>query len=301
MKIRQASFAAAVALAASAGFAAMPVYPPFGLDLSAPDKSTKPGDDFYQYSNGTYLSHLQIPADQISAGKRFDITKRNEANLHALLEDAAKGVGPQPSDVKGKVGAMYAAFLNEAAIEAAGAKPIAPELDAIRTAADRGALTSLMGRYGFYPAPFGYWIDLDQKHPDHYAAYLGAGGYLLPDRDYYLSADFATHRAAMRTYAATLLKLIGWTDPDANADAIMAFETKLAEASWTKVQQRDPTTQYNPMTPAALAAYAPGFDWQAYLKSAGLDGKKQLIVTTNTAFPAMAKLFAETPVETLRA
>ena len=301
MKIRLATFATALALASGTAFGAAPFYPPFGLDLTAPDKTIKPGDDFFQYSNGAYLSRLEIPSDQVSAGKRFDITKRNEANLHALLEDAARGVSALPSDEKGKVGAMYAAFMNEAAIEAAGAKPIAPELNAIRGAADRSALAGLMGRYGFYPAPFGYYIDLDQKDPDHYAAYLGAGGYLLPDRDYYLTADFATHRAAMRRYAATLLKLIAWPDAQASADAIMAFETKLAELSWTKVQQRDPTTQYNPMTPAALAAYASGFDWQAYLKSAGLDGKKQLILTTNTAFPAIAKLFAETPVETLRA
>jgi len=301
MKFRHATFAAVIALAAGAGFAATPVYPPFGLDLTAPDKSIKPGDDFFEYSNGTYLKNLQIPADEISASKRFDMSKRTEANLHTMLEDAAQGVGAQPTDLKGKVGAMYAAFMNEAAIDAAGAKPIAPELNAIRSAGDRSALAALMGQYGFYPAPFGYWVDLDQKDPDHYAAYLGAGGYLLPDRDYYLTADFATHRAAMRTYTATLLKLIGWPDADANADSIMAFETKLAELSWTKVQQRDPTTQYNPMTPATLAAYAPGFDWQAYLKSAGLDGKRQLIVTTNTAFPAMAKLVADTPIETLKA
>jgi putative endopeptidase len=301
MKFRRATFAAATAFAASASFAATPVYPPFGLDLTAPDKTTRPGDDFFQYSNGAYLARLQIPGDEISAGKRFDITKRNEANLHALLDDAAKGVGQQPGDVKGKVGAMYTAFMDEAAIEAAGAKPISPELDAIRAAPDRAALASLMGRYGFYPAPFGYWIDIDQKDPDHYAVYLGAGGYLLPDRDYYLTPDFAAQRAATRVYAATLLKLIGWPDADAKADALMGFETKLAELSWTKVQQRDPTTQYNPMTPAELAAYAPGFDWQAYLRSAGLAGKKNLIVTTNTAFPTMAKLIAETPVDTLKA
>jgi putative endopeptidase len=301
VKFRQGSLAAVLALVAGAGFAATPVYPPFGLDLSAPDKSIKPGDDFYEYSNGTYLKNLQIPADEIAASKRFDMSKRTEANLHSLLEDAAQGVAAQPADLKGKAGAMYAAFMNEAAIDAAGAKPIAPELNAIRAASDRSALAALMGHYGFYPAPFGYWIDLDQKDPGHYAAYLGAGGYLLPDRDYYLTADFAAHRAAMRTYAASLFKLIGWPDADANADAVMAFETKLAQLSWTKVQQRDPTTQYNPMTPAALAAYAPGFDWQTYLKSAGLDGKKQLIVTTNTAFPAMAKLVAETPVEVLKA
>ena len=301
MMLRPATFAAAIALTATTLPAATPVYPPFGLDLTASDKAARPGDDFFQYANGADYARLEIPSDQVSAGKRFDITKRNEANLHALLEDAAQNVGAQPTDVKGKVGAMYAAFMNETAIEAAGARPIAPELDAIRAAPDRAGLAALMGRYGFYPAPFGYWIDSDQKDPNRYAAYLAVGGYLLPDRDYYLTPDFAAQRAAMRAYAATLLRLIGWTDPDANADAIMAFETDLARASWTKVQQRDPTTQYNPMTPAALATYAPGFDWQPFLQSAGLAGKHDLIVTTNTAFPAAAALIARTPVATVKA
>jgi putative endopeptidase len=141
MKMRQATFAAAIAFVASTGFTATPFYPPFGLDLNAPDKSTRPGDDFFQYSNGTYLANLQIPADQVSAGKRFDISKRTEANLHALLEQAAQNVGENPGDVQGKVGAMYAAFMNEAAIEAAGAKPISAELDAIRAASGEGRLS----------------------------------------------------------------------------------------------------------------------------------------------------------------
>ncbi len=292
-----------VLLLAATPAVAAPVYPPFGLDLAAPDPSVRPGDDFFTAANGAYLKRLVIPADQVSAGKRFDMTNRIDNRLHALLDDAAKGVSREPADVRGKVGAMYAAFMDEAAIEAAGATPIAPELRAIQVAPDRRALAALMGQADFslFTAPFGVNIDADLKAPDRYAVYLSQSGLLLPDRDYYLKPDFARHRAAFEAYAATLLKQIAWPDPAASAAAVLAFETRLAEASWTNVEQRDIARQYNPMSPAELAAYAPGFDWPTFLAAARLGGKNRLIVTTNTALPKLAAVIAATPLPVLKA
>ncbi len=292
-----------ILLAASATaclVAAAPLYPPFGLDRTAVDPATKPGDDFFQYANGAYLSRTAIPSDRSVGSRRLDMTDRTEAQLHTLLDAAAKGVAVQPVDVRGKSGAFYAAFMDEAGIEARGVKAIAPELDAIR-AADRPALAALMGTPGFYAAPFGYGIDADLKRPDRYATYIGQADLGLPDRDYYLRPEFAAQRKAYRNYAETLLKLSGWADPAKAADAVLALETRLAEASWTRVQQRDLTVQYNPMTPAELAKMAPGFDWQRYLDAGKLGGKQRLIVTTNTAMPKLATVFATTPVDDLRA
>ncbi len=300
MRLRAATVTAALALAAPPT-AAQPVYAPFGLDLTAPDPTTRPGDDFFQYANGAYLARTEIPADQSAASRRLEMTARTEAQLHDLLEEAAKDAPAEPTDVKGKVGAFYAGFMDEAAIEAAGTKPIAANLDAIREAPDRAALARLMGQTGFYPSPFGVRIGSDRKKPDSYAVYLGQGGLGLPDRDYYLSPDFANQRAAYQAYVAKLLGLIGWADPERAAEDIIALETRLAEASWTKAQRRDPTTQYNPMTPAELAAYAPGFDWAPFLASSGLEGKTSLIVTTNTALPGLATVLAGAPIETLKA
>ncbi|MGN6820242.1 MAG: M13 family metallopeptidase [Sphingomonas sp.] len=293
--------ALATATVLGGAIAAGPIYPPHGLDLSARDDSVRPGDDFFNYSNGKYLRTLTIPSDQVSAGKRFDMSKRIEERLHAIMDDVSANATEAPVDVKGKVGAYYASFMDEKTIETLGAKPLAPELDAIRGAQDRSALAALAGEPGFYASPFGAYIDTDLKQPGVYAVYMGQGGLLLPDRDYYLTKDFEKQRAAYRAYIQKMLTLIGWEQPDASADAVMAFETRIAEASWTKVQQRDLTTQYNPMTPAELAAYAPGFDWPRYLKAAKLGTKKRLVVTNNTAFPKVAKLWADTPVATLKA
>ncbi|WP_404713103.1 M13 family metallopeptidase [Sphingomonas sp. MMS24-J13] len=300
MRFRAANFAATISIAVSLQ-AAQPIYPPSGFDLTAIDPAVKPGDDFFLHANGAYLARTKIPADQTLATRRYEMSVRTEAHLHEALEDAAKDAPAEPTDTKGKVGAFYAAFMDEAAIEAAGAKPIAPEIDAIRAAPDRAVLAGLMGQYGLYPSPFAYYIDSDQKKPGAYAAYLGQKDLGLPDRDYYLTPDFEAQRTAYRNYAARLLDLIGWRDADRAADDILAFETKLAEASWSKTQQRDPTTQYNPMSPDELAAYAPGFDWAPFLAGAGLDKKPTLIVTTNTALPKLAAIVASAPIETLKA
>src|SRR5262249_44040819 len=98
-----------------------------------------------------------------------------------------------------------------------------------------------------------------------------------------------------------ILKLVQWPEPQARAADIVAYEARLAEVSWTKVQQRDLNAIYNPMSVAALAKFTPGFAWDAWLKSAGLGGVKRVVVAEKSAFPKLAKIFAETPVATLQA
>ena len=95
--------------------------------------------------------------------------------------------------------------------------------------------------------------------------------------------------------------MIGWDEPDVSAKAIVAFETNLAESSWTNVETRDPNTTYNPMTMAELADYVPGFDFRALLRSGGLASTDRVIATTNTAFPKVAKIFDAAPLDTLKA
>jgi len=199
---------------------AAPTYPPSGFDLSSIDRSTKAGDDFFHYANGKYLDRSAIPADRPTVSRRFEMTDRMEANLHQLLQEAAKDVGEQPGDVRGKAGAFYYAFLDEPEIERTGVTAIAPELDAIRSASSPAQLAALMGQsaYDFYPSIAAPYVDSDLKAPERYAVYLNQSGLGLPDRDYYLKPEFATQRQAYADYATQLLTLIGWQDP-ANAAA----------------------------------------------------------------------------------
>ena len=164
-------------------------------------------------------------------------------------------------------------------------------------------IAALMGRSNadFENALFTTYIDVDLKNPDVYAVYLNQSGLGLPDRDYYLKADFAAKKQAYEAHAQKLLTLIGWKDAAANAKAIVALETKIADASWTKAEQRDLDKIYNPMTVAELSAFAPGFDWKGFLNAAGLGAADRVIVAENTAFPKLAAIFAATDLNTLKA
>ncbi len=152
---------------------------------------------------------------------------------------------------------------------------------------------------GFDGALFGVQILADLKHPEVNAAYLTQGGLGLPDRDYYLQADYADKKDAYRAYIAKVLTLAGWPDAKAQAAAVVALETRVAEASWTNVEDRDVTKVYNPRTLAQLEQEAPGFAWGAYLKAAGLPDT--FVVAEITAFPKLAKIYGETPIATLKA
>ena len=295
--------AALCALAHPAGAAdTRPAYPPFGFDLTARDPSVKPGNDFFQFANGRYLARSVIPADEPSVTRRSGMTHAIDARVHAILDEAAKGVGEQPADLTGKVGAFYAAFMDEARVEQVGLRAVAPELDAIRAAGDLTALTALMGRstVDLYPSPFAFYIDVDLKRPDIYSIYLTQADLGLPDVDYYLKADYQPQRDAYRAYVAKMLTLAGWPDAEAGAADVLALETRIAEVSWTKVQQRDVVASYNPVSRAQLLALAPAFAWNEFLQAAQLGDRDAFIASQNTAFPKIASVVAATPLPALK-
>jgi len=292
-----------VAAPLAAQSAGEPLYPPAGLDMSATDSSVRPGDDFYQYANGAWLARMTIPADRPYVMEWQVMRDRTEMQLRELIETAAASAAHEPRTIDGKVGAFYKSFMDSARLEALGGRPIARELGAIRASRTRADLARLMGNShaGFEGSLIEFWIDADSKDPGHYAVTLYQNGLSLPDRDYYLKADFAGERRELRSYARELLTLSRWPSADARATAIVALETRVAQASWTKAEQRDPPVLYNPMSPAELAAYAPGFPWGAFLRGAGLGSKTRVIVAEKTAFPRIAKIFADSPLETLKA
>jgi putative endopeptidase len=298
--------AAAAVLLMGAG---APLYGTWGFDSAGMDKSAKPGDDFFRYANGAWLDRMPIPGDKPGVSLRLEMTDRTEGRLHEMMETASK---KPPADLEGKAGAFYAAFMDGARIEALGKTPIQPEMDAVNaTFLCRGAcrteqqghdyLARLMGANNsdFYGTLFNVGIDVDLKDPSRYTVYLGQAGLGLPDRDYYLEARFAEQKAKYQTYVATLLRLIGDSKADAEAKAVVAFETEIAGASWTKVQQRDLDAVYNPMSPKELEAFAPGFDWAGFLAGAQMPDLDRVVIAEKSAFPKLAALYAKTPAETI--
>ena len=313
--LRPALLAAALALAAGAGRAqspsapepaprlAPPAFGTFGLDLAGRDPSVRPGDDFNAYANGRYLQALTIPSDRAGYGVNYILSEVAENQVHAILEGLARSADGQPAADTAKAAAFYKAYMDEARVEALGARPLQPDLARIRAARTRDDLAVLMGEasLGFQGSIFEPSIDADPKAPDRYAVTVSQGGLGLPDRDYYLKPAFAAKKAAYQAYVARMLALAGWPDPASAARAVAAYETAIAEASWARAERRDPEKTYNPMTVARLQAFAPAFPWARFLKSAEVDHLPQVIVSERTAVPRIAALYARTPVPTLKA
>jgi putative endopeptidase len=303
MKVMLIAAAIAVSLTTVALAADKPQFGTWGYDSAGADLKTKPGDDFFRYANGAWLDRTQIPGDKPGISLRLLMTDTVEARIHELMEKAAAGADHEPADLAGKVGAFYKAFMDEQRIDALGAKPIAAHLAAVRAAKSGSDFAGLMGKSAidFEPSIFNAFTDIDLKDPKHYTVYLTQGGLGLPDRDYYLQPGFAAPKAAYQVYAARLLTLVGWPNADANAKAVVDFETKVAQASWTKAQDRDINATYNPVSVAELQALTPGFDWKAWLVNADLADRVRVIVAEKSAFPKIAAVYAAAPADTVRA
>jgi putative endopeptidase len=280
-----------------------PQYGTWGFDTAGADLKAKPGDDFFRYANGAWLDRVQIPADKPGYSLRLAMSDLTEQRLHDLMEETSKKAEAKPATIEGKVGAFYKSFMDEARIEKVGASSLKDKLAEVQSVKTREALAALMGRQNsdFHGGIFGVFIDVDIKDPTHYAVYLGQAGLGLPDRDYYLKPDFAAKKEKYQAYAAQLLRLLEWPDADKRAAEVIDFESKIADASWTKTQQRDPIATYNAMSVTELETLAPKFGWRPFLTEAGLGKVERVVVGEKSAFPKIAEIFDKTALETLQA
>ena len=287
-------FAPCVAVAQDAHFK------PWGFDLEGRDLSVRPGDDFNAHANGHYLANVEIPADKTRFGP-FDVLYENaQTQLRAIIEEAA--ANPATDNAR-KVGALYASFMDEAALEALGAAPMQADLAAVRAADSHSDIARLMGasKETFGSSLFAVDVMEDMKNSSVNALYLGIGALGLPEREYYLADSFAPQREAYQAYVAQMLGMIGWDDPAKAASDILAFETRIAEKHWKIAERRQFDKLYNPIASADLAGHAPGFDWATFLNAARVGDVEQVVMMENTALPGMAEVFAATDLDTLKA
>jgi putative endopeptidase len=278
-------------------------YGTWGIDLEGMDRSVKPGDDFFKYVNGKWAATTQIPADKTGYGAFAVLGDLSEARVHTLLDRWAADKSLKPGSDEAKVAIVYRTYLDEATVEKLDAKPIQPYLDAVRKAKTHEDMARSMGAAarGFGSSFFGANIGDDAKNPDKNVLYISQGGLGLADREFYLRDNFKPQKERYQQYVAQMLTLIGWDEPEKSAADIVALETKLAEAHWTRAESRDRDKTYNLTTLADLDKNAPGFPWLIAFKEAGLDKVDHAVARQNTALPKIAKVFADTPVATLQA
>jgi len=268
-----------------------------GFDEAGMDRSIAPGDDFYGFANGTWAKATPIPQDRSNYGAFTMLDDLSVERMHTILDQAVK-------DPNSKIGALYASFMDEAAAEAKGFDPIKADIAAIKalnTKSDYARALGLGLRSGVN-GPIRAAVSLDDKDPDRPTIAIVQSGLGMPDRDYYLKADtaIASTRKAYVDYVAQLLTLTGEPDAAARAQAIVDFETKLAQVHWTRIDSRDSDKTYNVWTRADFEKNAPGFDWTAYLGAASLNNDNHYLVAQPSAITGSAKLIADTPMPVLR-
>jgi putative endopeptidase len=276
-------------------------YGTWGFDLTGMDKGVKPGDDWYRFVNGAWTDRTAIPADRSSYGAFAVLRDLSEVRMRSLISGYSATDAAHPDRMKAAI--LYSGFMDEALAEKLDAQPLAERLAPVKAAASKDDLARLMGASvgGFGASFFGVGVNDDAKNPDVYALYLRQSGLGLGDRDLYLDAKFAPQLARYQQYVAQLLGMAGWADADAAAAKVVAMETQIAKAHWTRAQSRDRDKTYNPTGIAELKAQAPGFGWDAFWAAAGLGKADRVIVAQNSAIPVIAKIFADADLDTLKA
>ena len=233
-----------------------------GLDTAAFSSVIKPSDDLFRFVNGPWIDTYRLPDDKARYGSFDKLAEDAESQIRDILEDedcpAAKSQ------------ALYRSFMDTDAIEAAGATPIRPALDAIDHAADKAALTRTIGALkpiDMGPDVFDIAVFGDPKNPDTNVVHLEQSGIGLPDEAYYREDHYTPIREAYVDMVAKQLRLAGYGDEEttrAQAGRFLDVETRIAANHWDNVATRDSQKTYNPTDFATLSDELAHFDIAAW-------------------------------------
>ncbi len=265
--------------------------------------SINPGNDFYRYVNEDWISKAKIPTGMPRINSFVDLYLNTEKQTQSIIDELQKIPENSLSHNQRNIRNLYLSYLNEEAIEKSGLSPIQHDLDAIKKAKDHNEISALMTQPD-YKSLISYWVDLDAKAPDTYVLYLGQGGLGLPNRNYYLedTPQMKDIRQSYIAYIGTMLKLAGETGVEQKAQKIFDLEKSLATVHWSPEARRDTLKNYHAMSLDEMKKYTQGFDWGAFISSRKLTDKQleKVIVETDSAVEQTAKIFADTPISTLK-
>ena len=282
-----------------------------GIVVANVDRSVKPGDDFYRFTNGDWIKRTEIPPDRAAVDVFTKLADLSNKRTRDLIEEIAKSNAPAGSSER-KVADLFNSYTNESAIEAKGLAPLRPHLEAIAAIHDKKELAHALGQTlradvdalnntNYHTENlFGLWVAPGFHDSDHYLPYLMQGGLELPDREYYLgeSEHMKNVRAKYETHVAAMLKLAGFSDTESRAKRIVELEHAIAETHRTLAENEDIHKADNLWKPADFAAKAPGLDWDEYFRGAGLSHIDGFDVWQPEAFAGEAALVRSTALET---
>jgi putative endopeptidase len=283
------------------------------FDPNLVDPALSACDDFYKYSCNKWLAANPIPADQVFWSTGSSLELWNENLLRETLEASSKN-DPKRDAVQQKIGDYWAACMDESGIEAAGLKPLQPELGRIAALKSSKEITlEIAHLHHMFPGAweqgdnqtnspfFGFTGQQDYDDASKVVAQIDQGGLSLPNRDYYINTDeksVETHKK-YRVHVQKMFVLAGESEAQASADAgtVLQLETAMAKAQMDNVKRRDPKNINNKMSLAQIRELTPSIEWEAYLKAVRAPVSDHYIVTSPDFFRAEEKLLVEHPLE----
>jgi len=293
------SFASFMLLAISAGAFAQSK----GFDPSRMDTSAQACTDFFQYANGNWIKTTEIPADKSRFGSFDILLDRNLDIMREVLEAAAKDSKAARGSDSQLIGDFYSACMDEAAIEKADAKPLQPYfslIDKTRNSQDLIKTIGTLHQSGF-PAVFGFGAGPDIKNSSMYIVNTGQGGLSLPNRDYYTKDDAKSQeiRTKFVEHMTNMFKLLGDAPEKAaaNAGTVMRIQTRLANASKTPVEMRNPDNRYSKMPVAQAKEITPNISWDAYFTTRGTPAFAEINIAQPDFFREVNKMMTDVSIE----
>ena len=307
IKITHLVLTGAVALSASAFVADVikPGPPKKFIDPANMDLSVKPGDNFFEYANGTWIKTHPIPDKQTRWGSFGILAQENTDHLLAILKDASKTPGLPKGSLKQRVGDMYASGMDSLTIEKRGYDPIKPDLERIDKINSLDGVIAEMTydrSHAVSDPLFGVGVRQDSKHPTRYIVGFNQGGTSLADRDYYLQSDPRSKKiqAAYKQYITDLFTLTGSSPEQAEKDAgiIYNIERDLAKAQLSRTQMRDPNVTYNKFSLSGFEQITPHLQWSVILPKIRIKGVvDSVLVGQPSFFKAADAMLGSIPVD----
>jgi predicted metalloendopeptidase len=271
------------------------------------DHSIKPGEDFYRYANGYWLNAATIPAGQSSYDNRALLIARTNQRVLNLIQETARSQAARGS-IPQKIGDYFASFMDEEGIDSKGLTPLADQMSTISAISDKASLSAYLGStlnteveglIANADHVFGLWINQGFDDSKHNFPHLLQGGLGMPDRDSYLDASpkIAELRAQYQVHIASILKRAGMTDSETRATRVLMLETEMARSHAPDSDAADVFKQNNTWARADFRAKAPGMNWDAYFRAAGLAAQANFVVWQPTAVIGTSALVNSEGVE----
>ncbi len=278
-----------------------------GIDPNNLDKTVRPGDNFYQYAAGGWLKSHPLDDEHTDNGAFTDLYEKSQKDIQELILQYASS--PQQKGSLGqKIGSLYNLMMDSVRLNKEGWTPLKPTLERIKAIKDRKEyqlVTAQLDRKGENTMMYGIGVGADQRNADVNIVGISQGGMGLGTRDYYLNDDEQTVkvREAYKKYIQNLFMKVGDDENVAQAKmkAVMGIETRIAKASYSRVQLRDVDANYHKMSYNQLVCDFPGIDWGNVFLATGFPAFQYVDVGQPEPIHEVEKILAETSLDDLKA